>query len=210
MGWSMGAIQTYQWAVAYPDFMDKFLCICGSARISPHNLVFLEGVKSALMADQTFKDGRYSQKPEAGLKAFGRVYAGWAYSQTFFRDGLYREQGFDTIEALLKFWEDDHLAWDANDLLAMLWTWRHADIAQTPGMEDSFEKALSSIRASGVIMPSDTDLYFTVTDNAYEAEHIPGAELRVIRSDWGHIAGGPGRVAEVSALIDQTIEELLD
>ena len=27
--------------------------------------------------------------PSLGLKAFGRVYAGWAYSQTFFRQGLY-------------------------------------------------------------------------------------------------------------------------
>ncbi len=209
MGWSMGAIQTYQWAVAYPDFMDKFLCICGSARISPHNLVFLEGVKSALLADQNFKQGRYTEQPKAGLKAFGRVYAGWAYSQTFFRDALYRQQGFEDIEALLKFWEEDHLSWDANDLLAMLWTWQHANIANTPGMDSSFEKALSGIRASGIIMPSDTDLYFTVADNAYEVEHIPDAELRIIRSDWGHIAGGPGRVVAVSDFIDQAIIELL-
>ena len=28
--------------------------------------------------------------------AFGRVYAGWAFSQTFFRAGLYRELGHAT------------------------------------------------------------------------------------------------------------------
>ncbi|MGE2730788.1 hypothetical protein ACQI4F_14995 [Mycolicibacterium vaccae] len=39
------------------------------------------------------------------LKAFARVYIGWAYSQTFFRDGLYRSLGHDTIEDLLVDWE---------------------------------------------------------------------------------------------------------
>jgi len=39
---------------------------------------------------------------------------------------------------------------------------------------------------------------------------LPRAELRVIDSSWGHIAGGPDRNAQASALIDQAIRELLD
>ena len=161
-------------------------------------------------ADSTFKQGRYSQPPESGLRAFARVYAGWAYSQTFYRDGLYRELGFNSTEDLLRGWEQDHLAWDANDLLAMLWTWQHADISQTPGMDGDFIKALSTISARSLIMPCDTDLYFTVADNAFEVEQMPNAELRVIRSDWGHVAGGPDRVAAVSKQIDNAIAELLE
>ena len=65
--------------------------------------------------------------PEAGLKAFARVYAGWAYSQAFFRQGLYRNLGFADIDALLRFWEQDHLAQDANDLLAVMHAWESAD-----------------------------------------------------------------------------------
>ena len=41
----MGAGQTYQWAVSYPDMVDEILPFCGSSKTSEHNIVFLEGVK---------------------------------------------------------------------------------------------------------------------------------------------------------------------
>ena len=50
-GWSMGAGQTYQWAVSYPEMVTRILPFCGSAKTSEHNIVFLEGVKAALTAD---------------------------------------------------------------------------------------------------------------------------------------------------------------
>ena len=46
----MGAGQTYQWITQYPDMVDTAVPFCGSARTSLHNQVFLEGVKSALLA----------------------------------------------------------------------------------------------------------------------------------------------------------------
>ena len=82
-GWSMGAQQTFEWGAHFPDRVDAIAPWCGSAKTSPHNYVFLDGVKSALTADGTWADGHYTEPPREGLKAFGRVYAGWAYSQTF-------------------------------------------------------------------------------------------------------------------------------
>jgi len=61
------------------------LPFCASAKTSPHNIVFLEGVKAALQADGNWNKGNYTNPPIEGLKAFGRVYAGWAFSQTFYR-----------------------------------------------------------------------------------------------------------------------------
>jgi homoserine O-acetyltransferase len=49
-GWSMGAGQSFQWATQYPNFLDICVPFCGSAKTSLHNQVFLEGVKSALLA----------------------------------------------------------------------------------------------------------------------------------------------------------------
>lgn len=43
---------------------------------------FLEGLKATLMASKDFEDGHYKSTPERGLRAYGRVYAGWAYGQT--------------------------------------------------------------------------------------------------------------------------------
>lgn len=119
----MGAGQTYQWATSYPDFMDIVVPFCGSARTSLHNQVFLEGVKSALLSAKkhssagSCEDGvlpkgeEYrtwtAQEREVGLKAFGRVYAGWGFSQAFYRQKLYETVlGFKDLEDFMKnFWE---------------------------------------------------------------------------------------------------------
>ena len=83
-GWSMAGSQSYQWAAQYPDMVGAIVPFCASARTSPHNIVFLEGVKAALTADGDWNGGDYDTPPERGLRAFGRVYAGWAFSQTFY------------------------------------------------------------------------------------------------------------------------------
>jgi len=44
-GWSMGAIQAFHWAVAFPDLVRRILPWCGSARCSPHNQVFWLALK---------------------------------------------------------------------------------------------------------------------------------------------------------------------
>lgn len=115
LGWSMGAGQTYQWATQYPDFMDKIVPFCGSAKTSLHNQVFLEGVKTALVAAKGASSAGISQGETAvegyrafsdeerkvGLKALGRVYAGWGFSQAFYREKLYeKELGFKDLERL--------------------------------------------------------------------------------------------------------------
>jgi homoserine O-acetyltransferase/O-succinyltransferase len=209
LGWSMGAQQVYHHAALYPERVASLLPVCGSARTAPHNWVFLEGVKAALLADPAFQRGRYTRPPLAGLAAFGRVYAGWAYSQAFFREGLYRELGHASAAALLDDWALDHQSWDANDLLCMLSSWQRADIGAHPRFGGSFERALAAITARTIVMPASTDLYFHPDDSRIEVAGIRGAELRVIESKWGHIAGKPDRVAVHTAFIEQAIRDLL-
>jgi len=209
-GWSMGAQQAYHYAALFPERVRAVLAVCGSARTSPHNWVFLEGVKAALLADPAFEGGRYTSPPRRGLAAFGRVYAGWAYSQAFFRDGLYRQLGFSSPSALLDAWARDHETWDANDLLSMLDTWQTADISDGPHYEGDFPRALSAILARTLVMPVSTDLYFPPDDSRIEVAHLRSGELRIIHTEWGHVAGGPDRNAEATLLIERAVRELLD
>ena len=209
LGWSMGAQQAYHHAALFPERVASLLAVCGSARTAPHNWVFLAGVKAALLADPAFAEGHYREPPLRGLAAFGRVYAGWAYSQAFFRNHEYRALGHASPEALLDAWALDHQAWDANDLLCMLSSWQNADISNNPNYHGDFSRALSAISARAIIMPSDQDLYFHADDSRLEVAQLARAELRVIESSWGHIAGGPDRHAKASALIDGAIRELL-
>ena len=208
-GWSMAGCQSFQWAAQYPDFVDAILPFCASARTSEHNIVFLEGVKAALQADGDYADGRYSSPPVRGLKAFGRVYAGWAFSQTFFREHMYRLQGFDSAEALLQDWERDHLDWDANDLLCKLRTWQRGDISANPRYRNDFAAALAAIKAKTIVIVCADDLYFRPEDNQIEIEHIAGGELRIYESPWGHCVASPGNSPEFEHYLDQAIFTLL-
>ena len=210
LGWSMAGCQSYQWGAQYPDMVEAILPFCASARTSPHNKVFLEGVKAALTADAAFAGGDYTAPPAAGLRAFGRVYAGWAYSQIFYRDRLHRELGFETWEELLLSWEDDHLEWDANDLLAKLRTWQLGDISANARYEGDFERALGAIRARAILVPCTTDLYFPPQDNAIEARLMPNAELRPYTSLWGHCVALPSRESSgFMRFLDGCVAELL-
>jgi len=208
VGFSMGAQQAFQWAALYPDLVEAIAPICGSARTSPHNYLFLEGVKAALVADATFAEGWYQSPPVRGLRAFSRVYMGWAFSQDFFREEAYRHMGFASLEDSIRFLEGYFRARDANDLLAMLSTWQHADISANEMYNGDFAAALGAIKARAIVMPGETDLYFRVRDNELEVAQMPHAELRPIPSIWGHAAGFGVNPAD-NAFIDAALQELL-
>lgn len=209
-GWSLGAVHAFHWAALYPDMVQRLLPFQGAARASRHFQVFFAGVKAALQADAEWREGFYERQPERGLRAAGRVYAGWGFSQKFLRDRLDIEAlGFASLEDfLIEFWEGWLMSKDANNLVASLWTGQHGDIADNPVYRGDFVAALSAIKARAIVMPSSSDLYFPPEDSAFEVAHMPNAELRVLPSDWGHLAG-KGLHEPDNAFIDNALRELL-
>jgi homoserine O-acetyltransferase len=210
-GWSMGALQTFHWGAMYPDMVERIAPFCGSARCSRHNFVFLEGVKAALTADDAWRHGWYEKKPEKGLRAMARVYAGWGFSQAFYREELdLKTLGFSSLEDfLVAFWEGFFLPKDANNLLAMLWTWQYGDISANELYDGDYKAALGAIKAKAYVMPGRTDLYFPPEDSELEVTHMPNATLVPFESIWGHFAGGPGTSADDVAFLDGKLKELL-
>lgn len=208
VGFSMGAQQAFQWGALYSDMVQAIAPLCGSGRTSPHNYLFLEGVKAALLADAAFAEGWYETPPVKGLRAFSRVYAGWLFSQDFFREQEYRKMGLASVEDTVRFMEGFFRRRDANDLLAMLWTWQHADISANERRQGDFAAALGAITARAIVMPGETDLYFRVRDNELEVEQMPKAELRPIPSIWGRVAGF-GVNPPDNKFIDAALKELL-
>ena len=209
-GFSMGAQQSFHWGALFPDMVQRIAPWCGSAKTSPHNFVFLEGVKAALRSDDAWNGGWYENPPDKGLRAMARVYAGWAPSQAFYRERVYLQMGFSSLEDyLITGWEGRYLQLDANDILAMVYTWQHGDISDNSLYSGDFHKALGSIKAKAIVMPSRTDQYFPPEDNEIEVGHMPNAELRVIPTIWGHIGGGPGRNPADTQFINDALKELL-
>ena len=200
-GWSMGAQQAYHWGALFGEAVERIVVNCGSAKTAPHNFVFLEGIRTTLQAART---------PQDGLRAMGRIYAGWALSQTFYRREMWRGLGFKDLEDfLVRSWEANFLRRDMRDLLAQLWTWQNGDISANDLYRGDLQMALAGIKAKVLLMPSATDLYFQTDDNRLELPHLKYGRLAEIPSVWGHRAGNPRDNPEDQAFIDKQVEELL-
>jgi homoserine O-acetyltransferase/O-succinyltransferase len=209
-GWSMGGQQALHWGAIFPEQVARICAVCTSARTSVHNKVFIDGVRSTLTADPAWQEGRFVERPIRGLRAMGRVYAGWAMSQAFYREKLYETIGFTSLEDyLVRSWEGNFMRRHGEDLLSMLATWTQSDISDNPIYRGDLDKALGAITAKSIIMPSITDLYFTVDDSRIETAKMPNAELRPIQSIWGHRAGNPAQYEPDEAVLRTAVAELL-
>jgi len=201
VGFSMGAEQAFQWAVSYPTFMDAIVATSGTAKCYGHGFVRLEGQIAALTADPAWQGGDYTTPPAKGLEAFGMVWAGWLYSQEWWRQELWRTSsppGTTFTQAWQSF--RTRFSADANDYILQARTWQRHDVGATPGFDGDVEKALRSIKARVLYMPSETDLYFPITDARYEQAFIPRVTFTPIPSLWGHTAGAASNPTDLKFL----------
>jgi homoserine O-acetyltransferase len=196
-GWSMGAQQAYHWAVLEPKRTQRICCVCGTARTTAHNRVFLLSLRQALTADSSWDGHRFRGAPEQGLRTFAFIYASWAASQPFYRRGAHQQLGYASVEAYVEeAWLPAYRRHDPHDLLAMLDVWLANDVAAAAGLATGdaaadLAEALGRIRARTTVIAGRHDLYFTPEDCGAEAALISGARFEVLESDLGHRAGNP-------------------
>jgi homoserine O-acetyltransferase len=210
IGFSMGAQQAFQWAVSYPDVADRIVATSGTAKTYGHGIVRLEGQIAALTADPSFNDGNYSTPPQKGLEAFGMVWAGWLYSQEWWRRELWKTTvpAGTTLAQYMQRFRNFIPGADANDMILQARTWERHDVGATPGFGGDVEKALQSIKVPFLYMPSETDLYFPLGDARYEAAFMSTVSLVPIPSLWGHPAGAGASPAD-RAFLNETIGRFL-
>ncbi len=199
-GWSMGAQQAYRWAVDHPQAVERICCVCGTARTSPHNRLFLISLRQALTADRHWTGSGFSAPPEQGLLTYALIYASWAASQPFFR--TVSEPVEEHVE---RQWLPHYQRHDPRDLIAMLDTWLAHDVADGGELAST----LGAIRARTAVVAGSHDLYFTPADLASDAAAIPGAAFHVIESELGHRAGNPHSSAPEQEHLRQIVEQLL-
>jgi homoserine O-acetyltransferase/O-succinyltransferase len=201
VGFSMGAEQAFQWAVSHPDLMDAIVATSGTAKCYGHGYVRLEGQIAALTTDPAWQNGDYTAPPAKGLEAFGVVWAAWLYSQEWWRQELWRTSARPAA-TFEQAWQQFRTAFraDANDYILQARTWQRHDVGTTPGFNGDTERALKSIKARVLYMPSETDLYFPITDARYEQAFIPRVTFTPIPSLWGHTAGAASNPADLKFL----------
>jgi homoserine O-acetyltransferase len=192
IGFSMGAQQAFQWAVSYPDFMSYVVATSGTAKTYGHGIVRNESEINAIMTDAAFMNGEYKTQPEKGIESFSLVWTGWLYSQEWWRRELWKvgAPAGATLNSTIDEYRKNFIPHaDANNLILQMRTWEKHDVGTTPGFNGDLQKALGSIKAPVLYMPSATDLYFPVGDAQYETQFIPKCTLLPIPSLWGHPAG---------------------
>jgi homoserine O-acetyltransferase len=205
IGFSMGAQQAFQWAVSYPDFMDRIVATSGTAKTYGHGFVRLESEITALTTDPVFNGGDYTTQPVKGIQAFASVWTAWLFSQEWWRQELWKTdepEGTTFAQVVEKYKTDFIPDADANNLILQMRTWQQHDVGTTPRFKGDVAAALRSIKVPVLYMPSATDLYFPVTDAQYEAQYIPHCELVPIPSLWGHPAGAGAGPADGKFLND--------
>ena len=209
VGGSMGAQQTYEWAVRYPDMVERAAPIAGTACNTEHDFVFTETLVEAITTAPGFRNGDYSSAADvaAGLKRHAKIWTVMGWSTEFFRGGRHRVLGFESVPAFVDQFMTGYFGpMDPNNLLTMAWKWQRGDVSRHTG--GNLAEALGRIKAKTYVMPISHDMFFPPSDCVAEQQLIPNSEFRPVSSIDGHLALF-GTDAHAIAEVDSHLRELL-
>lgn len=189
-GLSMGGQQTYEWAVRYPSMVKRAAPFAANARTPAYNTLLIDVAETLLRSDPAWNGGFYAemQTVDRGLRQHALVFGLTGMCSEFYRVEAWREAGFASLDDFKRgFLEAYFLPMDPNNLLCQSRKWRHADVSRHT--DGDLGKALGRITARTIVTAISTDMFFPLEDCRQDAAMIPGAELRVIDTVWGHMAG---------------------
>jgi len=176
MGISMGGMQTFQWMVSYPDFMDKAIPIVGSPRLAAYDLVLWQAQIDSIMNDSAWNNGDYNESPAKVTNAeFGALVL---TTPQRYNAETSREQALRSLAAA----KTDR-AYDANNHLRQDQAMMSLDVSDAFG--GSMEKAASSVKAKVLVVAALQD--HTVTPGpAMEFGKLIRAEMLTVNNECGH------------------------
>lgn len=187
IGGSMGGQQVLEWAILRPEVFQHIIPISCNAYHSPWGIAFNEAQRMAIEVDPTWKES----SPRAGMdglkaaRAIGMI----SYRQynTYLKTQC--EKNNETIDdfraSTYQRYQGDKLASRFNTYTYWLLS-KIMDSHNVGRKRESIESALRSIKAKTLVIGIDSDILFILDEQKYVASHIPGAELEVIQSLYGH------------------------
>jgi homoserine O-acetyltransferase len=190
LGWSVGALQTYEWAVRFPNMVKRMASIAGAPKPSPWTRLWLYAtLEEPLTSDPAWNNGFYTdpQAVQAGARRQGHATALTLPPLGFYSEtkATWRTLGFASVDDFVaRFWEAFWLPKDPNDVIAQARKARAAD----PSAGGDLAEALGRITARAYVVAFTGDPMFPPEECKLDAERIPKGQYREIESDFGHLA----------------------
>lgn len=178
MGISMGGMQTFQWMVSYPDFMDKAVPIVGSPRLAAYDVVLWQAGNDAIINDPSWNNGDYNESPARG--ALAEIAALTLTSPELYNQQNTPAQGLAQIEA-----SKSSPAFDANNHIRQSQAMMGLDVADAFGGD--MQKAAGLVHAKVLMVVARHD--HTVTPGpAREFAGLLKADVVELEGSCGHLA----------------------
>lgn len=182
MGISMGGMQTFQWIISYPDFMDKAVPVVGTPRLTSYDLLLWNAEKHAIESDRNWNGGNYERPPEAGMRTVAAIHA-LQLSTPRHRNSETSVRDFP--EYLAKTERDTISGFDANNWLRQL----EAMIAHDVMPGATLEQAAKAVKARVLVVVGTQDLMVN-PQPALEFAKLLGARTVELAGDCGHLSPG--------------------
>jgi homoserine O-acetyltransferase len=204
MGASMGALQSYEWAAAYPGMVQRIVPVIGAPEIDAYGVGWLNIWAAPIMLDSKWNHGDYYGKdePVEGLALALKTvtlharHYGWA-AKTFGRKWAVPDKDpakswdskFAIEDALDKVALARAKASDANSFLYLA----KANQLFVTGHKGMLEDGLRDIRAKVLLVPAQSDLLLfpEYSKRAMAVLKSQGREVEYfeIEGDGGHLDG---------------------
>jgi homoserine O-acetyltransferase len=186
-GSSMGGIETLQWAVTFPDFMEAVIPFVPMARANRQGNFIWEAVRQVVMIDPKWRDGAYpnDDPPRAGIGVGLQIQSVVGWSAAGYEEYLgTREQTHALLEKDAKATGERV---QARDWIYRSWAIQSHDISQ-PAFKGDLAAAARSIKARVLLFPNCQDQLHPPREGGVleVAQHIPVAKLVDVNDPGGH------------------------
>ena len=198
MGISMGGIQTFQWMVAYPDFMDDAIPMLGSPRLAPYSLLHLRLGMDLIMESAAWKGGNYDARDPPAALASTELADLLLSTPEYVDTHTDRGQLFARVAASAAA----IVGHDANDKIRQTQALLRHDVAAAFG--GSMADAAAAVHAKALIVVSQSD-HVVTPGPALEFAQLMNARTLVLNDACGHDA-----IACELAKVAGAIHDLLD